>query len=74
MNKIKLDRLSELTRISRIRELTNEEKEERQTLRNEYRQSVIGNLTAQLEHTTIIEPDGTKIKVKDMKNKGEDKK
>lgn len=73
MEKTKLDRLSELTRISRIRELTNEEKSERQALRNEYRQSVIGNLTSQLENMTIIEPDGSKIKVSDRKLSKEDK-
>lgn len=72
MEKIKLDRLSELTRISRERELTEQEKEERQTLRNEYRQSVVRNLTAQLENTTIVEPDGSRIRVKDMKKSGED--
>ena len=72
MEKIKLDRLSELTRISRTRELTEQEKEERQTLRNEYRQSVVRNLTAQLENTTIVEPDGSRIRVKDMKKSGED--
>ncbi|MDE6149957.1 MAG: DUF896 domain-containing protein [Ruminococcus sp.] len=73
MEKAKLERLSELTRISRERELTDQEKEERQRLRNEYRQSVIGNLTSQLENMTIIEPDGTKIKVSDRKLSGEDK-
>lgn len=72
MEKIKLDRLSELTRISRERELTEQEKEERQTLRNEYRQSVVRNLTAQLENTTIVEPDGSRSRVKDMKKSGED--
>lgn len=73
MEKIKIDRLSELTRISRSRELTDDEKKEREQLRNEYRQSVVRDLRNQLEHTTIIRPDGTHIKVSDMKNHGEDK-
>lgn len=73
MNIEKINRISELTRISRIRELTEAEKKEREELRNEYRQSVIGNMTAQLEHTTIVEPDGTRIKVRDLKNKEGDK-
>lgn len=73
MEKAKLDRLSELTRITRTRELTDAEKSERQELRNEYRQSVIGNLTNQLEHMTIIEPDGSKIKVSELKNEKEGK-
>ena len=55
------------------RELTPEEKSEREALRNEYRRSVIANLTGQLEATTIIEPDGSRIKVSDMKRSGEDK-
>ncbi|MGN0601881.1 MAG: DUF896 domain-containing protein [Oscillospiraceae bacterium] len=73
MEKYKLDRLSELTRISRKRELTSAEKEEREKLRNEYRRCIVGNLTNQLEHTTIIEPDGSRIRVKDLKMSGEDK-
>ena len=71
MEKVKLNRLSELTAIARKRELTPEEKSE--ALRNEYRRSVIANLTGQLEATTIIEPDGSRIKVSDMKRSGEDK-
>lgn len=73
MEKVRIDRLSELTRISRARELTADEKKEREELRNEYRQSVVGDLRNQLEHTTIIRPDGTHIKVSDMKNHGEDR-
>ncbi len=73
MEKIKLDRLSELTRISRERELTESEKTERQLLRNEYRSAVTGNLRSQLESMTIVEPDGSKIKVKDLKRSGEGK-
>ena len=73
MEKVKLNRLSELTAIARKRELTAEEKSEREALRNEYRRSVIANLTGQPEATTIIEPDGSRIKVSDMKRSGEDK-
>lgn len=72
MEKKKLDRLSELTRISRERELTEKEKAERTKLRNEYRSAVTGNLRAQLESMTIIEPDGSKIKVSDLKRSGEE--
>lgn len=72
MEKKKLDRLSELTAISRTRELTAEEKTERQTLRDEYRAAVTGNLRRQLESMTIIEPDGLKIKVSDLKRSGEE--
>ena len=68
----KLDRLSELTAISRQRELTEKEKSEREALRMEYRRSIVANFSDTLEHTTIVEPDGSKIKVKDMKRSGED--
>jgi uncharacterized protein YnzC (UPF0291/DUF896 family) len=72
MEKKKLDRLSELTAISRQRELTEKEKSEREALRMEYRRSIVANFSDTLEHTTIVEPDGSKIKVKDMKRSGED--
>lgn len=73
MEKEKLDRLSEFTAIARQRELTEEEKSEREALRMEYRQAVRANFTNTLEHTTILEPDGTKVRVTDMKRSGEDK-
>ncbi len=73
MEKKKLDRLSELTAISRQRDLTDTEKSEREALRTEYRQAVLANFTSTLEHTTIVEPDGSKIKVSDRKRSGEDK-
>ncbi len=69
MEQKKIDRISELTRISRIRELTNEEKAEREKLRNEYRQAFVGNLAAQLDVMKIKEPDGSVINVRDMKKK-----
>ena len=74
MEKKKLDRLSELTRISRLRDLTAEEQTERTALRNEYRQAVTGNLRAELESMTIVEPDGSTIRVADMKRGGEEEK
>lgn len=73
MEKKKLDRLSELTRISRERPLTAQEQSERTALRNEYRRAVTGDLRASLESITIVEPDGSKIKVSDMKRSGEEK-
>ncbi len=60
----KLKRLSELTAISRKRELTLEEKKEREALRNEYRAAVTGSLRADLAQLTIVEPDGTRHEVR----------
>ena len=58
----KKDRISELTRISRERELTAEEQTERQALREEYlaswRESVIGTL----ENTYLVDEKGNKTK------------
>ena len=72
MEQKKLERINTLTALSRERELTAEEKSEREELRMEYRRSIIANFSDTLEHTTIVEPDGSKIKVKDMKRSGED--
>ncbi len=63
MNQKKIDRINELARKSKAEGLTEEEKAEQTALRNEYRQSVVGNLSAQLENTYILTPDGKKRKV-----------
>ena len=63
MNQKKIDRINELARKSRAEGLTEEEKAEQTQLRNEYRQSVVGNLAAQLNNTYIMTPDGKKRKV-----------
>ena len=59
----KKDRISELTRISRERELTAEEQTERQALREEdlasWRESVIGTL----ENTYLVDEKGNKTKL-----------
>lgn len=60
---MKIDRISELTRLSRIRELTSEEKSERETLRNEYRSAMRASLEGTLGNTVIQYPDGSKKKV-----------
>ena len=67
MEQKELDRINFLSRESKVRELTAEEKKEQENLRWKYRQSVIGSLTAHLENTYIVEKDGTKHKVKRSK-------
>ena len=57
-------RINELARKAKAEGLTPEETAERETLRRAYIDSVKANLTGQLEHTTIVFPDGTKKKVK----------
>lgn len=60
----KIERINELARTAKERELTDEEKVEREALRNEYRASVIGNMRAELNNTYIIDAKGNKIKLK----------
>ena len=60
----KVARINELARKARTPEgLTEEEKAEQAALRREYVDAVKASLEGQLQHTTIIEPDGTKRKL-----------
>lgn len=61
-------RINELAAIAKTRELTPEELTERDKLRRIYIDSVKQNLVGQLEHTTILYPDGTKKKVTKREN------
>lgn len=67
MDKKKLDRISELARISKERELSEEEKKEQKILRDEYRRGFVRDLTNQLENARILNPDGTITNVRDLK-------
>lgn len=67
MTQEKVNRINELARKSRVTKLTKEKLAEQQKLRTEYRQSFISNLTGQLENMTIVNADGTKTDVKDLK-------
>lgn len=64
MEQSKLDRINFLARKSRTQGLTDSEKAEQTELRNEYRRSVVQNLTSQLENTYIVDEKGNKRKVK----------
>ena len=56
-------RINELAKKAKTEGLTPEEIAERDKLRRIYIDSVKGNLIGQLEHTTIVYPDGTRKKV-----------
>ena len=56
-------RINELARKAKTTGLTPEETAERDLLRQQYIAAVRRNLTAQLENTYIVEPDGTKHKL-----------
>lgn len=64
MEKAKMDRISELTVISRQRELTEEEKAERQALREEYLADWRRGALEVLENTYVVGPDGKKRKLR----------
>ena len=63
MEKAKMDRISELTAISRQRELTWEEKAEREALRAEYLAEWRRGALEVLENTYVVGPDGKKRKL-----------
>ena len=60
MEQKKIDRISELTRISRERPLTEEELAERAELRREYIEAVKASLTGQLDNTYVVDEKGNK--------------
>ena len=63
----KMVRISELTRISRERELTETEKTERQALREEYLAEWRRGTIETLESLRIENPDGTVVPLKKKK-------
>ncbi len=64
MTQEKINRINELSRKQKSVGLTEEEKQEQYILRREYIESFKASLVSQLENTYIVEPDGTKRKVK----------
>ena len=55
LDKAKMARISELTKISRERELTPEETEERAALRQEYLAEIKASLRSQLDNIEIVD-------------------
>lgn len=67
MEKSKLERISELTRISRERALTEAEQEERTMLRRQYADEMCGSLKATLDHTWVVDGQGNRKKLEQKK-------
>ena len=67
MEKAKMDRISELTALSRQRELTEEEKAERKALREEYLADWRRSTLDVLENTYVIDEKGNKRKLQKKK-------
>ena len=63
----KIQRINELARQSRERELTPEEKSEQKALREEYIAAFRSNLKAQLDVTVVVRPDGSRTPLKQRK-------
>ena len=63
MNQV-IARINELAKKAKTETLTAEEIVERDKLRRIYIDSVKASLTGQLDNTYIVEPDGTKRKLK----------
>ncbi len=67
MEQKKIDRINELARLAKERELTPAEQEERQILRREYIDSFKASLVGTLENTYIVDEKGNKKKVERRK-------
>lgn len=63
MTEEKIQRINILARKQKAEGLTDEEKAEQAQLRREYIDSFKRSLINELEHTYIVEPDGTKRKL-----------
>lgn len=69
MEKRNLERISELTQISKQRELTAEEQAERQELRQNYLKAFRSQFRAQLDNTVVQYPDGSQASLREAAQK-----
>lgn len=65
----KIARINALAKKAKNEGLTEAEKQEQQTLREEYVADFRRSLKAQLDNTVVINPDGTSYKLKQDKDK-----
>ena len=68
MEKEKLERISHLSRLSRERNLTDEEIKDRMELRGQYIAEMKASLKHTLANTYIQKPDGTREKLRPKPN------
>lgn len=69
MNQEKINRINELAKLAKTRELSQEEVQERDKLRGEYVASVRASLTSQLDQTYFVETDGSRNKLEKKQEK-----
>ena len=65
MESERIDRINELAKLAKERELTSEEIQEREELRKGYLENFRANMKATLDNTVVEYPDGTKMPLKD---------
>lgn len=70
MEQSKIDRINELARKKKAEGLTPAEMEEQAALRAEYIAGFRASLSAQLDNTVVVDPDGTRHKVTRKTPKG----
>ena len=63
MEQVKIDRINELAKLAKQRELTAEEAAERAALRKEFLADFKKNLTNTLDNTYIVDENGNKKKL-----------
>ena len=64
MEQKKIDRINELAHKDKAEGLTEEEQKERETLRQEYLDAIMGNLRRELDNTYIVDENGNKRKLR----------
>ena len=69
MEQHKIDRINELARKAKAGPLTPAEQKERDLLRREYIDSVVGSLRGQLDNTYIVDGKGNKTKLRRKEGK-----
>jgi len=57
------DKIKRINELAHKEKLTDEEKAEQAALRNEYRQSVIGNLKSQLDNIKVVDEKAVEEKL-----------
>ena len=65
MEQSRIERINELARKAKSVCLTDEEKAERDVLRREYVDAVLGSLRGQLDNTWVVDEQGNKRKLTD---------
>lgn len=63
----KIARINVLARKAKTEGLTEEEKAEQASLRRDYINSVVGNLKGQLDNTYVVDGEGKKTKLTDLR-------